>query len=85
MRTRAVDIHARHIVSETTTTATTTHNTQQHPLKEKGRSSACPARAEAGGSLDSFVSLFDRCEGHSTRRHRVTSILHDNLGVSTPH
>ena len=29
----------------------------------RGRSSACAARAEAGGSLDSFVSLFDRCEG----------------------
>ena len=50
----------------------------------RGRSTACAARAEEGGSLDSFVSLFDRCDGHSTRCHRVTSILHDNLGF-TPH
>ena len=39
-------------------------------------------RAEAGSG--SFVSLFDRCESHSTRFHRVTSNLDDNLG-STPH
>ena len=29
-------------------------------------------------------SLFDRCEDHSTRFHRVTSVMHHNLG-STPH
>ena len=45
---------------------------------------ACAARAEAGGGHDSFVSLFDRCEDLSTRFHRVTSVMHDNLG-STPH
>ena len=48
------------------------------------RSSACAARAEAGGgSHDSFVSLFDRCEDHSTRFHRVTSVMHHGLGVHT--
>ena len=39
-------------------------------------------RAEAGS--DCAASLFDGCESHSTRFHRVTSILHDTLG-STPH
>ena len=47
-------------------------------------SSARAARAETGGSHDSFVSLFDRCEDRSTRFHRVTSVMHHNLG-STPH
>ena len=42
------------------------------------------ARAEAGGSHDSFVSHSDRCEDHSTRFHRVTSVMHHNLG-STLH
>ena len=50
----------------------------------RGRSSASAARSEAGGGFDSLVPLFDRCDGHSTRCHCVTSILHDNLGF-TPH
>ena len=29
---------------------------------------------------DSLASLFDCCESPSTRFHRATSILHDNLG-----
>ena len=44
-------------------------------VQARCRSSACAARAEAGGSHDSFVSLFfDRCEDHSTRFHRVTFV-----------
>ena len=44
----------------------------------RARSSACAARAEAGGSHDSFVSLFDRFEDPVTRLHRVTSVMHHN-------
>ena len=53
-------------------------------VQARCRSSACAVRAEAGGSHDSFVSLSDRFEDHVTRLHRVTSVMHHNLG-STPH
>ena len=45
--------------------------------------SACAAHAEAGGSHDSFESLFDRCADPVTRCRRVTSVMHHNLGLSS--
>ena len=45
--------------------------------------SACAARAEAGGSYDSFESLFDRCADPVTRFRRVTSVMHHSLGLSS--
>ena len=53
-------------------------------VQARCRSSACAARAEAGGSHDSFITLFDLCEDHDTLLHRVTSVMPHNLG-STPH
>ena len=50
----------------------------------RGRSSACVARAEAGGRHDSFASLFDRRADPVTRFRRVTSVMHHNL-LFTPH
>ena len=46
-------------------------------------SSACAARAEAGGSHDSFESSFVRCADPVTRLRRVTSVMHHNLGLSS--
>ena len=41
----------------------------------RGRSSACAARAEAGGRHDSYASFFDRCADPVTRFRRVTSVM----------
>ena len=49
----------------------------------RGCSSACVARAEAGGRHDSFESFFDRCADPVTRFRRVTSVMHHNLGFSS--
>ena len=49
----------------------------------RGCSSACVARAEAGGRHDSFESFFDRCADPVTRFRRATSVMHHNLGFSS--
>ena len=49
----------------------------------RGRSSACGARAEAGGRHDSFESFFGRCADPVTLFRRVTSVMHHNLGLSS--
>ena len=49
----------------------------------RGCSSACVARAEAGGRHGSFESFFDRCADPVTRFRRVTSVMHHNLGFSS--
>ena len=49
----------------------------------RGCSSACVARAEAGGRHDSIESFFDRCPDPVTRFRRGTSVMHHNLGFSS--
>ena len=56
------------------------------PLLKGGSGAVRPAQlAEAGfDSCHSFAALFEHCESHTARSHRVNVTLHENLSCSCP-